>query len=100
MTNKITPEVIEKAVGWLETQFFCCHALPSAMSGHPYTSRLCLEECVAASENFLYPLFKRDNISCSGNWESSIHPHDALPFTRKEWLLKIAQELREGKISV
>lgn len=99
MTNKITPEIIEKAVEWLDTQSFCCYALPSAMSGHPYDSRLCTEEDVDAAEVFLRPLLKRDNISLSGGWESSIDPHNPLSFTRTEWLLKIAQELREGKIS-
>ena len=42
-TKQITPEVLEEAIEWLETQSFICHALPSAMSGHPYVSRQCEE---------------------------------------------------------
>ena len=95
-TKPITPEVIEKAIEWLETQSFICHALPAALSGYSYTSRLCREEFVIDAENFLLPLFKRDGIPTGGIWEVNGKP---LSFTRSEWLRKIAQELREGKIS-
>lgn len=94
--KQITPEVIEEAIKWLETQSFICHALPAAMSGHPYTSRLCKQDDVEAAENFLLPLFKRDGIPTGGSWEVNDKP---LSFTRSEWLRKIAQELREGKTS-
>lgn len=95
-TKQITPEVLEEAIEWLETQSFICYALPAAMSGHPYTSRLCKQNDVEAAENFLLPLFKRDGIPTGGSWEVN---YKSLSFTRSEWLRKIAQELREGKIS-
>ena len=95
-TKQITPEVLEEAIKWLETQRFICHALPAALSGYPYISRLCGEEFVISAENFLLPLFKRDGIPTGGSWEID---DKKLPFTRSEWLRKIAQELREGKIS-
>ena len=96
MTKPITPEVIEEAIKWLETERYICHALPAALSGHSYTSRLCGEDFVISSENFLRPLFKRDGIPTGGSWEID---DKKIPFTRSEWLRKIAQELREGKIS-
>lgn len=99
MTKSITPEVLEEAIEWLETQTFICHALPAAMSGCYYTSRQCKTEDVDAAEEFLLPLFERDGIITNGEWRSSTYPHEQLPFTRSEWLRKIAQELREGKIS-
>ena len=95
-TKQITPEVLEEAIEWLESQAFICHALPAAMSGYPYTNRQCKEEYVIAAEHFLRPLFKRDGIPTCGSWAVNDKP---LTFTRSEWLRKIAQELREGKIS-
>ena len=95
-TKQITPEVLEEAIKWLETERFICHALPAAMSGHPYDSILCKQDDVEAAENFLLPLFKRDGIPTGGSWEVN---DKTLSFTRFEWLRKIAQELREGKIS-
>jgi len=68
-TKQITPEVLEEAIEWLDTERFICHALPAAMSGHPYASRLCKQDDVEAAENFLLPLFKRDGIPTSGSWE-------------------------------
>lgn len=99
MPKMITPEVLEEAIEWLGTQGFICHALPAAMSGYEYTSRFCSVEDGMAAWYFLEPLFKMDCISTDGNWVSSVYPHDKLKFTREEWLLKIAQELREGKIT-
>ena len=98
MTKLITPEVLEEAIEWLGTQVFCCHSLASALSGHPYISKLCENKHIIQAENFLRPLLKRDNISTGGGWESSIYPYDRIPFSRADWLRKIAQELREGKI--
>ena len=95
-TKQITPEVLEEAIKWLETQSFICHALPAAMSGHPYVSRQCEEKYVLAAEDFLLPLFERDGIPTDGSWQIN---DKSLPLTRSEWLRKIAQELREGKIS-
>ena len=95
-TKQITPEVLEEAIDWLETERFICHALPAALSGYSYSSRLCREEFVIDAENFLLPLFKRDGIPTRGSWEIN---DKTLPFTRSEWLRKIAQELREGKIN-
>ena len=97
MIKQITPEVLEEAIEWLETERFICHALPAALSGYSYTSHLCGEEFVRSATNFLRPLFKRDGIPTRGRWEID---GEKLPFTRSEWLRKIAQELREGKISV
>ena len=98
MTKPITPETIEEAIEWLGTQVFICHALPAALSGYPYISKLCEDKYTIQAENFLRPLLGRDNISNSGNWESSIYPYDRIPFSRADWLRKIAQELREGEI--
>ena len=95
-TKQITPEVLEEAIEWLETETYCCHALPAALSGYSYASRLCQEDFVIAAENFLRPLFQRDGIPTRGSWAID---GKKLPFTRSEWLSKIAQELREGKIS-
>ena len=95
-TKQITPEVLEEAIEWLETERFICHALPAALSGHPYVSRLCKQDDVKTAQNFLLPLFERDGIPTGGRWEVNDKP---LPFTRSEWLSEIAQELREGKIS-
>ena len=97
-TKQITPEVLEEAIEWLETERFICHALPAALSGYSYSSRLCREEFVIDAENFLLPLFKRDGISDTGTW-TVCGTMKLFPFTRSEWLRKIAQELREGKIS-
>ena len=98
MTKLITPETIEEAIEWLDTQEFICHALPAALSGYPYISKLCENKYIIQAENFLLPLLKRDNISTGGSWESLIYPYDRIPFSRADWLRKIAQELREGKI--
>ena len=32
-TKQITPEVLEEAIEWLETETSCCHALASAIEG-------------------------------------------------------------------
>lgn len=97
MTKPITPEVLEEAIEWLGTQVFCCHSLASALSGYDYTDKLTTNEQVEQSLNFLEPLLQRDGISNDGTWSHS-HTLKALPFTREQWLRKIAQELREGKI--
>lgn len=46
---------------------------------------------------FLEPLLQRDGISDTGTWTVD-GTMKKLDFTRFEWLHKIAQELREGKI--
>ena len=33
-TKQITPEVLEEAIEWLETETYCCHALACALSGY------------------------------------------------------------------
>ena len=38
MTKPITPEVIEEAIKWLETEKYCCHALACALSGYKFKS--------------------------------------------------------------
>lgn len=97
MTKPITPEVLEEAIKWLGSQKFCCHSLASALSGYDYASSRTTSEHVEQSLNFLEPLFQRDKISNEGTWSIS-HTLEELPFTREQWLRKIAQELREGKI--
>jgi hypothetical protein len=97
MTKPITPETIEEAIEWLGSQVFCCHSLASALSGYNYASILTTREHIQQSMDFLEPLFQRDKISNEGTWSNS-HTLEALPFTREQWLRKIAQELREGKI--
>lgn len=98
MTNKITPEIIEKAIDWLESESYCCYALTCSLSGYPLESWNTKNKHIEQAEEFLSPLLARDNISNSGSWAIR-NTMKRLPFTRKEWLLKIAQELREGKIS-
>lgn len=99
MPNKITPEIIEEAINWLETETYCCHALACSLSGFPFKSWNTKNKHVEQAEEFLSSLLARDRISNSGHWTIK-DTMKKLPFTRKEWLLKIAQELREGKISV
>ena len=95
-TKQITPEVLEEAIEWLETETYCCHALASAIEGKPYT--LTSFEADKLAREFLEPLLQRDGISDSGTW-TRCGTIKLLPFTRSEWLRKIARELREGKIS-
>lgn len=98
MTKPITPETIEEAIKWLGSQKFCCHSLASALSGYKYTLSLTTDEHVIQALDFLDPLFQRDGISNDGTWCSMYALDEALSFTREQWLRKIAQELREGKI--
>ena len=51
------------------------------------------------AEDFLHPLLSRDEISSLGTWTNPF-TDELLNFSRETWLRKIAQELREGKISV
>ena len=37
-TKQITPEVLEEAIEWLETETYCCYALTCALSGYEYDS--------------------------------------------------------------
>ena len=95
-TKQITPEVLEEAIEWLETETYCCYALASAIEGKPYT--LTSFEAGRSAREFLEPLLQRDGISDAGTW-TVCGTMKLLSFTRSEWLRKIAQELREGKIS-
>lgn len=95
-TKQITPEVLEEAIKWLETETYCCYALASAIEGKPYI--LTSVEAYNLAREFLEPLLQQDGISDTGTW-TVCGTMKLLPFTRYEWLLKIAQELREGKIS-
>ncbi len=97
-TKQITPEVLEEAIEWLETETYCCHALTCALSGYKYESFHTEGKHVKQASKFLEPLLQRDGISDSGTW-TGCGTIKLLPFTRSEWLRKIAQELREGKIS-
>lgn len=99
MNKEITPEVIEKAIDWLDHALYCCHALSCALDGCCY-SKTSFETDSTAS-NFLLPLLERDNISSDGYWTYAVsdeHYTKLYPITRRDWLRKIAQELREGKI--
>lgn len=95
-TKQITPEVIEEAIEWLESETYCCYALASAIENKPYTCTSFEVDCLA--REFLEPLLQRDGISNTGTWTIDGNMK-TLPFTRSEWLQKIAQELREGNIS-
>lgn len=99
MPNKITPETIEEAINWLESETYCCHALACAMSGEPFTSLRTSFIDMKQAEEFLHPLLTRDGISLSGDWTDPF-TSELVNFSRETWLRKIAQELREGKISV
>lgn len=99
MPKKITPKILEEAIEWLGSEIYCCHALTCALSGHPYESLHTEGEHIEQAESFLSPLLERDGISSSGEWTSLARPYKAFPLKRKDWLRKIAQELREGKIS-
>ena len=97
-TKQITPEVLEEAIEWLETETYCCHALACALSGYKYESFRTESKHIKQVSKFLEPLLQRDGISDTGTW-TVCGTIKLLPFTRSEWLRKIAQELREGKIS-
>jgi hypothetical protein len=94
--KQITPEVLEEAIGRLDTETYCCYALASAIEGKPYI--LTSFEADNLAREFLEPLLQQDGISDTGTW-TFCGTMKLLPFTRSEWLRKIAQELREGKIS-
>ena len=97
-TKQITPEVLEEAIEWLETETYCCFALACALSGYEYNSFHTKSKHIRQSSEFLEPLLQRDGISDNGTW-TVCGTMKLFPFTRSEWLRKIAQELREGKIS-
>ena len=97
-TKQITPEVLEEAIDRLESETYCCHALACALSGYKYESFHTESNHIKQASEFLEPLLQRDGISDSGTW-TRCGTIKLLPFTRSEWLRKIAQELREGKIS-
>ena len=97
-TKQITPEVLEEAIEWLESETYCCHALDCALSGNEYESFHTKSNHIKQASEFLEPLLQRDGISDTGTW-TVCGTRKLLPFTRSEWLRKIAQELREGNIS-
>ncbi len=97
-TKQITPEVLEEAVERLESETYCCHALACALSGHKYESFHTESNHIRQASKFLEPLLQRDGISDAGTW-TVCGTMKLFPFARYEWLRKIAQELREGKIS-
>ena len=99
MPNKITPEIIEEAINWLESETYCCYALACALSGEKFDSLKTTGKQIRQAEDFLHPLLFRDEISSSGTWTNPFTA-ELLDFSRETWLRKIAQELREGKISV
>ena len=97
-TKEITPEVLEEAIEWLEFETYCCHALACALSGCEYESFHTESKHIRQASEFLEPLLQREGISDTGTW-TRCGTIKLLPFTRSEWLRKIAQELREGKTS-
>ena len=98
-TKQITPEVLKEAIKWLESETYCCHALACALSGYEYESFYTESKHIRQASEFLEPLLQRDGISDTGRTWTVCGTGKLLPFTRSEWLRKIAQELREGKIS-
>lgn len=95
MNKEITPEVIEKAIYWLDHAVYCCHALSCALDDCTYFKTS--PETDEVVEEFLSPLLERDNISYDGFW-TYYGSNTPYPIPRRDWLRKIAQELREGKI--
>jgi len=95
MIKEITPEVIERAIDWLDTQTFCCHALASAIDDCSYMKTSGVADYAAGQ--FIEPLLERDNISNDGFW-TYVDSNVPYRYSREDWLRKIAQELREGKI--
>ena len=69
-----------------------------ALSGYEYESFHTEGKHIKQVSKFLEPLLQRDGISDTGTW-TVCGTQKLLSFTREEWLRKIAQELREGKIS-
>ena len=67
-TKQITPEVLEEATEWLETETYCCHALACALSGYEYESFHAESNHIKQASEFLEPLLQRDGISDSGTW--------------------------------
>ena len=98
MTKQITPEVLGEAIEWLESETYCCYALACALSGYEYDSFHTKSKHIRQASKFLEPLLQRDGISDTGTW-TVYGTQKLLSFTKEEWLRKIAQELREGKIS-
>ena len=96
-TKQITPEVLAEAIERLESETYCCHALACALSGYEYES-FHTKKHIRQSSEFLEPLLQRDGISDTGTW-TVCGTMKLFPFTRSEWLRKIAQELREDKSS-
>ena len=97
-TKQITPEVLEEAIEWLETETYCCYALACALSGYKFESRRTKNSHINQAEEFLKPLLVRYNISSCGRW-ANLYNGKPVSITREQWLRKITQELREGKIS-
>ena len=69
-----------------------------ALSGYEYEIFHTESNHIKQASEFLEPLLQRDGIPDSGTW-TVCGTMKLFPFTRSEWLRKIAQELREGKIS-
>lgn len=98
MINKeITPEVIEKAIELLSDVEYCCFALACALAGSTKYKPHGVQFRTQAIR-FLHPLLKRDNITITGSWAIADNVLFRHLFSRKDWLRKIAQELRDGKI--
>jgi len=95
MTKEITPEVIERAIGLLPIKTYCCISVAVSIR-EEYNCRYEYSEII--SKEFLHPLLKRDNISNGGSWTFDNDPDYDYPISRRDWLRKIAQELRDGKI--
>ena len=67
-TKQITPEVLEEAIEWLESETYCCHALACALSGYEYESFHTESNHIKQASEFLEPLLQRDGISDTGTW--------------------------------
>ena len=64
--KQITPEVLEEAIKWLETETYCCHALACALSGYKYESFHTEGKHIRQVSKFLEPLLQQDGISDAG----------------------------------
>ena len=97
-TKQITPEVLEEAIEWLDTETYCCYALASALSGYEFESYSTKDKHIKLAEDFLHPLLVRDNITNSGKWVT-LYNSKHLQFTGSECLRKFFIVLRVGKKS-
>lgn len=86
---KVTRAHVLMAVDRLDVEFYCCHALAAALSGHPYMSAHTGFGHMAAAERFLAPLLDADGITSDGYW-LSVTRRTPIEMSRADWLKKVA----------